>query len=77
MTEVPLDDLLHAFLAVVAGGVINTAALSWLVWIAWRQGAKIDALEIHFRYLRKDLIYTMGKEWEDDDLTDYQKRRNK
>lgn len=75
MTEIPLDILLKAFLAVIAGGVINTAALSWLVWIAWRQGSKIDALEIHFHYLRKDLTYTMGKEWEDDDLSNKGKSR--
>lgn len=68
--SVPVTALLQAFIAVVTGGTINLIVLAWLVFSLFKIDKRLATVDIHMGYMRRDLTYLMGREWEPDPDSD-------
>lgn len=60
------DTILKAFFAFAAGGIINTSILAWLMWNMIRLDRAMTRMNVHMHYMRKELAYAQGREWEPD-----------
>lgn len=59
------DTLLKAFFAFAAGGIINTSVLAWIMLNMTKLDRQVTRINVHLHYIRKELAYAQGREWED------------
>lgn len=50
--------------AIIAGGFLNTTVLAWVGATVLRMDRDLTRLNVHMAYLRREVAYQSGREWE-------------